>query len=638
MADIEISALPAAITPFSDSDIIHSKQGLTDRKMTVAQLKGEVGSTGNNTFVAGGTANAITLTPAGKTITPSEYSEGYSVTFKVVSDNTSGVTINVDGLGVRNTTVDGLALPANILRAGRWVTFIYNTVGPYFELKTASSLGIDDTATSKRLVLDDFNLNFSEEIRLTASGAGDNSIVIGDKDIGLRQARLDLLSEDGSVYHTRLMRFPGVNGNTDLTHKGTGLLRINTESAADIQLRTSNATRVTIDGISGDFISSVPMHTSFLQNNGSTLELKTTTAHDLHLGTQNNTRVTIAPTGEVGINNTSPNLSYPDGKTLVLGNSGDVDIGMTLMTTPSGASNIFFADGVGGVNGRMGLISFDHSVDVLYLGTNATPALFIDSTQRVGIGNSSMASYDASADDFVIGNDDVTGGSHGMTIVGGATGQSAIHLVDNSASEISGIEYSHTQSRLSLFNKNSSGIYLDTSDNLRKGVDDSLFWNEANLSASTQGCLVWNSALQSFNHNGIILSFNSEEYNTVGVGLHDISTTLQGDGYPLNTRFIVPAGYSKVEFTVQAGWTATADANSRELLIMKNGSFNFAGASRVRDSNPSNLTYYQTFTTPVYHVLPGDYFQFFVAHDQTAVTRWVLSGSDYTWVNCKLIQ
>lgn len=78
---------------------------------------------------AGGTANALTLAlPASPVpqVYPA-YKDGTRFTFKASADNTSGVTVNIGGLGVKNVKKDGgIPLIASDIKAGGVYEIIYN--------------------------------------------------------------------------------------------------------------------------------------------------------------------------------------------------------------------------------------------------------------------------------------------------------------------------------------------------------------------------------------------------------------------------------------------------------------------------------------------------------------------------------
>jgi hypothetical protein len=73
---------------------------------------------------AGGTANALTLTPPSAMIS---YTTGIPITFQATADNTGATTVNVSGLGVKNiVSPNGTALRAADIKNGQTFIIIYN--------------------------------------------------------------------------------------------------------------------------------------------------------------------------------------------------------------------------------------------------------------------------------------------------------------------------------------------------------------------------------------------------------------------------------------------------------------------------------------------------------------------------------
>lgn len=98
----------------------------------------------NNTFTqvtAGGTGNAITLTLLKA---PSSYVQGLGIYFKASANNTSAVTVNVNGLGVKNLQkISGGALGALVsgdIVSGGMYLIVYD--GTQFQLQTLTNAGV----------------------------------------------------------------------------------------------------------------------------------------------------------------------------------------------------------------------------------------------------------------------------------------------------------------------------------------------------------------------------------------------------------------------------------------------------------------------------------------------------------------
>lgn len=111
---------------------------------------------GNSNFVtAGGTANAITVS-APTTWTSYTGKDGYKLSIKITTANTSTVTLNVDGLGAKACVrLDGDALEADDLQANGIYDFFYNNstgkfhVAAWNSFVTAAETAAASAATSE---------------------------------------------------------------------------------------------------------------------------------------------------------------------------------------------------------------------------------------------------------------------------------------------------------------------------------------------------------------------------------------------------------------------------------------------------------------------------------------------------------
>jgi hypothetical protein len=93
--------------------------------------------------------------------------------------------------------------------------------------------------------------------------------------------------------------------------------------------------------------------------------------------------------GRVLIGTTTEGAAAADNFTI----SGTNDVGMTIRSTNSGASNIYFSDGTSGTPEYVGYFAFDHSDNSLRIGTNASERMRISSTGGVGIGRTDPATF-----------------------------------------------------------------------------------------------------------------------------------------------------------------------------------------------------------------------------------------------------
>ena len=88
--------------------------------------------------------------------------------------------------------------------------------------------------------------------------------------------------------------------------------------------------------------------------------------------------------GNVGIGSGSPTSYNSAARNLVIKDTGNV--GITIAAEGGGDSTLMFADGTGGTAGYRGRIAYSHAADRMEFHTAAAEAMRIDSSGRVGIG------------------------------------------------------------------------------------------------------------------------------------------------------------------------------------------------------------------------------------------------------------
>jgi hypothetical protein len=110
-------------------------------------------------------------------------------------------------------------------------------------------------------------------------------------------------------------------------------------------------------------------------------------AYPMLFWTNGQLRVALDASGRLGVGNTTPANYQASANQLVVGLTGNN--GITVVSGTTGTGNLFFSDGTSGTEGYRGVVQYDHSLDSMNLGTSALTRLTIDSSGRLGIGNTS---------------------------------------------------------------------------------------------------------------------------------------------------------------------------------------------------------------------------------------------------------
>ena len=113
-------------------------------------------------------------------------------------------------------------------------------------------------------------------------------------------------------------------------------------------------------------------------------------ATDIRFATGSAERLRIKSSGQVLLGNDFVNTGHANGDELTLSSSGNT--GLTIRSGTSDAGNIYFADGTSGDDLIRGYISYGHNVNGLYFATDTSTRMFISSTGRVGINETSPES------------------------------------------------------------------------------------------------------------------------------------------------------------------------------------------------------------------------------------------------------
>lgn len=144
---------------------------LSGRVTTLESTVGQIGSTTPRYATTTGTATAYTVTISNIT----SYTAGLRVDLNMHLSNTGSATLQVNSLGTRNITFQGVPLTANMLVAGRTYGLIYN--GASFELQNFAA---NDSLIVKNNVANTFTAlqTFNAGLRVN----GSNGVYFGIDD------------------------------------------------------------------------------------------------------------------------------------------------------------------------------------------------------------------------------------------------------------------------------------------------------------------------------------------------------------------------------------------------------------------------------------------------------------------------
>jgi hypothetical protein len=269
-------------------------------------------------------------------------------------------------------------------------------------------------------------------------------------------------------------------------NSGTGNIGVRVESSdatASIEFMdsgtTSTATSARVGGISNDFfvqtnglerlrIDSLGGITAASQAGGHVVFNSNTVDADFRVAYNNGTHALYVDgaTGKVGIGTSSP-ADYADGgDNFVIYKAGDA--GMSIVSSATGQGGIYFADGTSAADTTRGRIRYNHADNSMGFRVNNSEAAVIDSSGNVGISNSIPSSFNAGANNLVVGSGS---GSEGITIYGG--GESNIFFADGTVGSdayVGRIEYSHTVDNMLFYVNNSNAMTLDANSNVGIGT------------------------------------------------------------------------------------------------------------------------------------------------------------------------
>jgi hypothetical protein len=242
------------------------------------------------------------------------------------------------------------------------------TLDPVTGVTVTNGLSVNGTTTLSQ------GLNVANAIN-----ASDANIELGINRTADGNAYIDLHSTAGAgaSYDLRILRYPGANGGSVITHKGTGTLELQTEGSAPIALATNALTRMTVN-IAGNVGIGPNFANDKLDVQGSVTIADGSWLYSGYNGT------TWTGTIRAGI--------CFDGKNQAV----DIATAGTIRWTMDGAGTVTMTGQNLFMNTNKLQLSHDGSEGIfrtmsgggpLYLGTNGSNSMFLGTNGNVGINN-----------------------------------------------------------------------------------------------------------------------------------------------------------------------------------------------------------------------------------------------------------
>ena len=409
-------------------------------------------------------------------------------------------------------------------------------------------------------------------------GAGINTATVADGTIGTAKVVDNSITAD-KLAHTSVTA--GSYTTADITVDAQGRITAaasGTISGAEIadqavtNAKVNNSAAIAGTKISPDFGSqaisttndSVTIGDSIIHSGDTNTKIRFPAADTVTVETAGSERIRIDSNGEVLIGTNSTSGIASSANDLVVSKSGNM--GITIQSTDSSYSNLFYADSAGS---SQGYVSYQHSTDSLQIATANSERMRIDSSGRLLLGTTTEGQ--SSADDLTI----ATSGNTGITIRSGTSNTGNIYFSDATSgnAEYSGyIEYDHSSNFLRFGAATAEAMRIDSNGDVGIGTTNPGQRLEVRQTSASHAIIACNRpnsdtfaiALGNNSSNNGVISVNSTDLlfgeDNAGTfsefmridssGRVKIGTTTEGDG--LADNFTV-ADSSNCGITLRSG-------------------------------------------------------------------------------------